>query len=40
MGATDGFRGFARNVAAAAPDLKEFIRDRRNAGRSEVSFGS
>lgn len=40
MGDTDGFRGFARNVAAAAPELKVFIWDRRNVGRSEVSFGT
>lgn len=40
MGDCDGFRGFARNVAAAAPNLKVFIWDRRNTGRSEVSFGT
>ncbi len=40
MGDCDGFRGFARNVAAAAPDLRVIIWDRRNLGRSEVSFGS
>ncbi len=39
-GDTDGFRGFARNVAAAAPELKVIIYDRRNLGRSEVNFGS
>ena len=39
-GDTEGFRGFARNVAAAAPDLKVIIYDRRNLGLSEVSFGS
>lgn len=40
MGECDGFRGFARNVAAAASDLRVIIWDRRNLGRSEVSFGS
>jgi len=40
MGDCDGFRGFARNVAAAAPELKVFIWDRRNVGRSDVSFGT
>jgi len=39
-GDTDGFRGFARNVAAAAPELKVIIYDRRNLGQSEVAFGS
>ena len=39
-GDTNGFGSFARNVAAAAPDLKVIIYDRRNLGRSEVSFGS
>ena len=29
-GDTEGFGGFARNVAAAAPDLKVIIYDRRN----------
>lgn len=39
-GDTEGFGGFARNVAAAAPDLKVIIYDRRNLGLSEVTFGS
>ena len=39
-GDTTGFGGFARNVAAAAPDLKVIIYDRRNLGLSEVAFGS
>lgn len=39
-GDTNGFGGFARNVAAAAPELKVIIYDRRNLGRSEVTFGS
>ncbi|MEM7079808.1 MAG: alpha/beta hydrolase [Pseudomonadota bacterium] len=39
MGDCEGFRGFARNVAAAAPDLKVVIWDRRNVGLSEVAFG-
>ena len=39
-GDTDGFGGFARNVAASAPELKVIIYDRRNLGQSEVSFGS
>tara|TARA_Y100001970_G_scaffold293096_1_gene437742 strand:+ start:564 stop:1643 length:1080 start_codon:yes stop_codon:yes gene_type:complete len=38
-GDTNGFGNFARNVAAAAPDLKVIIYDRRNLGQSEVSFG-
>ena len=40
MGECDGFRGFARNVAGGAPDLNVIIWDRRNMGRSEVSFGT
>lgn len=40
MGECDGFRGFARNVAAAASDFKVIIWDRRNMGRSSVSFGT
>lgn len=40
MGECDGFRGFARNVAAAAPEFRVVIWDRRNLGRSEVSFGT
>lgn len=40
MGECDGFRGFARNVAAACCELKVIIWDRRNMGRSEVSFGA
>ena len=39
-GDTSGFGGFARNVAAAAPELKVIIYDRRNLGQSEVAFGS
>jgi len=39
-GDTSGFGGFARNVAAAAPELKVIIYDRRNLGQSEVTFGS
>ena len=40
MGEIDGFSGFARNIAAAAPDLKVIIWDRRNMGRSGINFGS
>lgn len=40
MGEIDGFGGFARNVAAAAPDLKVIIWDRRNMGRSGINFGT
>ncbi len=40
MGECGGFGGFARNVAAAAPDLKVIIWDRRNMGRSGINFGS
>ena len=39
-GDTSGFGSFARNVAAAAPELKVIIYDRRNLGQSEVSFGN
>jgi pimeloyl-ACP methyl ester carboxylesterase len=39
-GDTEGFGGFARNIAAAAPELKVIIYDRRNLGQSEVTFGS
>ena len=39
-GDTRGFGGFARNVAAAAPELKVVVYDRRNLGLSEVTFGS
>lgn len=39
-GDTSGFGGFARNVAAAAPELKVITYDRRNLGQSEVTFGS
>ena len=39
-GDTNGFGAFARNVAAAEPDFKVIIYDRRNIGRSEVKFGS
>ena len=39
-GDTRGFGGFARNVAAAAPELRVIIYDRRNLGLSEVTFGS
>ena len=38
MGEIDGFGGFARNVAAAASEVQGIIWDRRNMGRSEVSF--
>ena len=37
---TAGFGGFARNVAAAAPDIKVIIYDRRNLGQSDVTFGN
>jgi len=40
MGEIDGFAGFARNVAAAAPDLMVIIWDRRNMGRSGINFGA
>ncbi len=40
MGECDGFRNFAINVAAAAPECRVIIWDRRNMGRSEVAFGS
>ena len=40
MGEIDGFGGFARNIAAVAPDLKVIIWDRRNMGRSGINFGS
>lgn len=40
MGEIGGFGGFARNVAAAAPDLKVVIWDRRNMGRSGINFGT
>ena len=39
-GDTHGFGSFARNVAAAAPELKVIIYDRRNLGQSEVTFGA
>ncbi|MDG1234049.1 MAG: alpha/beta hydrolase, partial [Pseudomonadales bacterium] len=39
-GDTRGFGGFARNVAAAAPELRVIIYDRRNLGLSEVTFGN
>jgi pimeloyl-ACP methyl ester carboxylesterase len=39
-GDTNGFRGFARNIAAAAPEFKVIIYDRRNLGLSQVTFGS
>ena len=39
-GDTQGFGGFARNIAAAAPDLKVIVYDRRNLGLSQVNFGS
>jgi pimeloyl-ACP methyl ester carboxylesterase len=38
MGDIEGFGGFAKNLAAASSDLKVVIMDRRNLGRSEVSF--
>ncbi len=40
MGEIGGFGGFARNIAAAAPDLKVIIWDRRNMGRSGINFGT
>lgn len=40
MGECDGFRGFARNIAAASSELRVIIWDRRNMGRSEVAFGN
>ncbi|MEM7340579.1 MAG: alpha/beta hydrolase [Actinomycetota bacterium] len=40
MGEIDGFGGFARNIAAAAPDLRVIIWDRRNMGRSGINFGT
>ena len=40
MGDIEGFAGFARNVAAAAPDLMVIIWDRRNMGRSGINFGA
>lgn len=40
MGECEGFRGFARNVAAASSDFRVIIWDRRNMGRSEISFGT
>jgi len=40
MGEIDGFGGFARNIAAAAQDLKVIIWDRRNMGRSGINFGT
>lgn len=40
MGEIEGFKGFARNVAASSSDLKVVIWDRRNMGKSGVSFGS
>ena len=40
MGECEGFGGFARNVAASAPDLKVIIWDRRNMGRSGINFGN
>ncbi|MGK0260218.1 MAG: pimeloyl-ACP methyl ester carboxylesterase, partial [Candidatus Azotimanducaceae bacterium] len=39
-GDTNGFRSFARNIAAAAPEFKVIIYDRRNLGLSQVTFGS
>ncbi|MFT6432351.1 MAG: pimeloyl-ACP methyl ester carboxylesterase [Candidatus Azotimanducaceae bacterium] len=39
-GDTHGFGGFARNIAAAAPELKVIIYDRRNLGLSQVTFGN
>jgi pimeloyl-ACP methyl ester carboxylesterase len=38
MGDIEGFGAFAKNLAAASSDLKIVIMDRRNLGRSEVSF--
>jgi pimeloyl-ACP methyl ester carboxylesterase len=39
-GDTNGFRSFARNIAAAAPEFKVIIYDRRNLGLSQVTFSS
>jgi len=39
-GDTVGFGGFARNVAALAPELRVITYDRRNLGQSEITFGS
>ncbi len=39
MGDCEGFRSFARNVAAADPDLRVVIWDRRNMGQSDIAFG-
>ena len=39
-GDTRGFGGFARNLAAAAPDIKVIIYDRRNLGLSQITFGA
>ena len=39
-GDTVGFGGFARNVAALAPELRVITYDRRNIGQSEITFGS
>lgn len=38
MGDIEGFGAFAKNLAAASSELKIIIMDRRNLGRSEVSF--
>lgn len=40
MGECDGFRGFARNVAAASDEFRVIIWDRRNMGRSEMALGT
>ena len=40
MGDIEGFGAFAKNLAAASIDLKVIIMDRRNLGRSEVSFAN
>lgn len=40
MGDIEGFGAFAKNLAAASSDLKVIIMDRRNLGRSEVSFAN
>ena len=40
MGDIEGFGAFAKNLAAASSDLKVIIVDRRNLGRSEVSFAN
>ena len=40
MGDIEGFGAFAKNLAAESSDLNVIIMDRRNLGRSEVSFAN